>query len=261
MMATTLLSIKGLTKRFGGVTAVNNVSFAVQPSSIHGLIGPNGSGKTTNFNVISGVYRPDGGQITFEGHPISGMPAHRITRLGIARTFQNLRLFKTMSVLENVLVGLSGSPLGRDTTFPWDPYIRPWRERAAETNMRAEATALLAQFQLTDLAYTPATSLPYGQQRRVEIARALATKPRLLLLDEPAAGLNAEETRELEETFTQLVAGGLTILMIEHDMRLVMGVCQWVTVLDQGKLIADGTPDMVRSNENVLAAYLGKEED
>jgi ABC-type branched-subunit amino acid transport system ATPase component len=261
MTATALLSIEGLTKRFGGVTAVNDVSFAVQPGSIHGLIGPNGSGKTTNFNLISGVYRPDGGQITFEGRTISGMSAHHITRSGIARTFQNLRLFKTMSVLENVLVGLGGSPRGRDSTFPWDPYLRPWRERAAEANMRAEAMALLAQFQLTNLADAPATSLPYGKQRRVEIARALATRPRLLLLDEPAAGLNAEETRELEETFTHLVTSGLTILMIEHDMRLVMGICQWVTVLDQGKLIADGTPDVVRANEHVLAAYLGKEED
>lgn len=228
---------------------------------MHGLIGPNGSGKTTNFNLISGVYRPDRGRITFEGYTISGMPAYRITRSGIARTFQNLRLFKTMSVLENVLIGLGGSPRGHDATLPWDPYLRPWRERAAEANMRAEAMELLAQFQLTDLAHVPATSLPYGKQRRVEIARALATRPRLLLLDEPAAGLNAEETRELEVTLSQLVAGGLTILMIEHDMRLVMDVCQWVTVLDQGKLIADGTPDMVRANEQVLAAYLGKEED
>lgn len=261
MTAAALLSIEGLTKRFGGVTAVDGVSFAVQPGSIHGLIGPNGSGKTTNFNLISGVYRPDGGKIIFEGQTIGGMSAYRITHAGIARTFQNLRLFKTMSVLENVLVGLGGSPRGRDTTFPWDPYLRPWRERRAEASMRAEAMELLARFQLTELADTPAVSLPYGKQRRVEIARALATKPRLLLLDEPAAGLNAEETRDLEDTFTQLVAEGLTILMIEHDMRLVMGVCQWITVLDQGKRIADGTPDVVRSDERVLAAYLGKEED
>lgn len=228
---------------------------------MHGLIGPNGSGKTTNFNLISGVYRPDEGQINFEGHTINGTPAHHITRLGIARTFQNLRLFKTMSVLENVLVGLGGSPHGRDTTFPWDPYIRPWRERIAEANMRAEAMELLSQFQLTDLADVSATSLPYGKQRRVEIARALGTRPRLLLLDEPAAGLNAEETRELAEILAGLAATGLTILMIEHDMQLVMGICQQVTVLDQGKLIADGTPDEVRANEQVLAAYLGKEED
>jgi ABC-type branched-subunit amino acid transport system ATPase component len=261
MTATPLLSIEGLTKRFGGVTAVNGVSFKVQPGSMHGLIGPNGSGKTTNFNLISGVYRPDEGQVRFEGHSISGVPAHRITRLGIARTFQNLRLFKTMSVLENVLVGLGGSSRGRGTTLPWDPYLRPWRERAAEAHMRAEAMGLLSQFQLTDLADVPATSLPYGKQRRVEIARALGTRPRLLLLDEPAAGLNAEETRELAETLTRLVASGLTILMIEHDMQLVMGICQQVTVLDQGKLIADGTPDEVRTNEHVLAAYLGKEED
>lgn len=261
MTTAALLSIEGLTKRFGGVTAVNDVSFTVQAATMHGLIGPNGSGKTTNFNLISGVYRPDGGKITFEGKTISGVPAHRITRSGIARTFQNLRLFKTMSVLENVLVGLGGSPRGRDTTFFWDPYLRPWRERAAETHMRAEAMGLLDRFQLADLADIAATSLPYGKQRRVEIARALATRPRLLLLDEPAAGLNAEETRELEETLRGLVDGGLTILMIEHDMRLVMGCCHWVSVLDQGKLIADGTPDAVRSDEHVLAAYLGKEEE
>ncbi len=174
MTAAALLAIEGLTKRFGGVTAVNAVSFTVQSGNMHGLIGPNGSGKTTNFNLISGVYRPDGGRITFEGQTISGVPAHRITRFGIARTFQNLRLFKTMSVLENVLVGLGGSPRGRDTTFPWDPYIRPWRERAAETHMRAEAMELLARFQLADLADTLATSLPYGKQRRVEIAWLLA---------------------------------------------------------------------------------------
>ena len=261
MTASALLTLTEVTKRFGGVTAVKDVSFALQEGTLHGLIGPNGSGKTTILNLISGIYAPNAGKIWFAERSIGGMPAHRITRCGIARTFQNLRLFTTMTVLENVLVGLGATPHGEDRTFLWDAYLRPWKTRAAEAHMRGEALALLAKLQLEDAADLPATSLPYGKQRRTELARALALKPRILLLDEPAAGLNADETRDLERVLQTLVAQGLTILMIEHDMRLVMDVCSHVTVLDHGVLIADGEPEEIRQNEHVLAAYLGKEEE
>lgn len=259
MTAKTLLSIEGLTRRFGGVSAVQNVSIALQEGTLHGLIGPNGSGKTTILNVISGIYAPHAGTISFAGNAIGGRPVHHIAHYGIARTFQNLRLFKTMTVLENVLVGMGRQ--GRDRTYPWDPYLRPWHERSAEKRMHEEALDLLARLQLGEVADFQATSLPYGRQRRTELARALAMKPRLLLLDEPAAGLNSDETRDLERLLTQLVEQGLTILMIEHDMRLVMDVCSHVTVLDHGKLIADGSPAEVSKNEQVLAAYLGKEDE
>ena len=261
MTDTSLLTIGGVTKRFGGVTAVNDVSFALQQGTIHGLIGPNGSGKTTILNLISGIYAPNAGKIFFRGHTIGGKSAHRIAHYGIARTFQNLRLFKTMTVLENVLVGQGAMPQRRDRTFPWDPYIRPWKEYAAATHMRNEAMALLSELQLDDAVDTLATSLSYGKQRRTELARALAAKPHLLLLDEPAAGLNAEETRDLERLLLRLVSQGLTILMIEHDMRLVMDICSRITVLDHGGLIADGTPEEIRQNALVLAAYLGKDEE
>ena len=261
MTSSALLTLTGITKRFGGVTAVKDVSFALQEGTLHGLIGPNGSGKTTILNLISGIYAPNTGKIWFAERSIGGMAAHRITRCGIARTFQNLRLFPTMTVLENVLVGLGAAPHGEDRTFLWDAYLRPWKTRAAEVHMRSEAMTLLARLQLDDVANLPATSLPYGKQRRTELARALALKPRILLLDEPAAGLNADETRDLERVLQILVSQGLTILMIEHDMRLVMDVCSHVTVLDHGVLIADGEPEEIRQNEHVLAAYLGKEEE
>jgi branched-chain amino acid transport system ATP-binding protein len=261
MVDSPLLTIKGLTKRFGGVTAVKDVSFALREGTLHGLIGPNGSGKTTILNLISGIYSPNAGKIFFGERSIGGKAAQRIARYGIARTFQNLRLFKTMTVLENVLVSQGAMPQGRDRTFPWDPYIRPWKEHAAEARMRKEAMTLLTDLQLDEAADVLATSLPYGKQRRTELARALALKPRLLLLDEPAAGLNADETRDLERILLRLVSQGLTIMMIEHDMRLVMDVCSQVTVLDHGELIADGMPEDIRQNEHVLAAYLGKEEE
>jgi branched-chain amino acid transport system ATP-binding protein len=261
MTASALLTMRSVSKHFGGVMAVKDISFALQEGTLHGLIGPNGSGKTTLLNVVSGIYAPTAGQIFFGERSIGGSPTHRITHYGIARTFQNLRLFKTMTVLENVLVGLGAMPHGRNRTFPWDPYLRPWKEQRAEARMREEAMSLLRELQLAEDADVLAISLPYGKQRRTELARALAIKPRLLLLDEPAAGLNADETRELGRILQRLVAQGLTILMIEHDMGLVMDVCSHVTVLDHGLLIADGLPEEIRENELVLTAYLGKEDE
>lgn len=261
MKESAFLTLHGVSKRFGGVAALKDVSFAVRQGSLHGLIGPNGSGKSTLLNVISGIYAPSAGQVSFAQRAIAGLPAQRIAQAGIARTFQNLRLFASMSVLENVLVGLTAMPGAAERTWPWDPYLRPWRERAAQERMREQALALLRQFHLEEEAERPANSLPYGKQRRTELARALAGRPRLLLLDEPAAGLNPEETRALERSLEHLLSAGLTILMIEHDMRLVMQVCSQVTVLDHGVLIADGPPSQVREQEQVREAYLGKEDE
>jgi branched-chain amino acid transport system ATP-binding protein len=254
------MAVEGLRKRFGGVRAVDDVSFAVNEGDLHGVIGPNGSGKTTVFNVISGVYKPDAGEVRFNGQQIGGAPPHAITRRGIARTFQNLRLFKSMSVLENVLVGLGGYRRGGGT-MPTDPFLRPRLARKEERAMREHGRALLRRVGLDAYADAPATALPYGKQRKVEIVRALAVSPRLLLLDEPAAGLNADETRELDDFLQSLVTDGLTILMIEHDMRLVMGICSTVTVLHRGTVIAHGTPAVVRADAGVVAAYLGDRAD
>lgn len=256
-----LLAVDHLSKRFGGVVAVSDVSFILPRGSLSGLIGPNGSGKTTVFNMISGIYKPNTGTITFQERSIEGQSAYRVSRNGIARTFQNMRLFKSMTVLENVLVGLGGFPQPSNRTFPWDPYLRPLTQHRKQQQIRDEAMGLLAKLHLTDVADLLATSLPYGKQRRTEIARALATHPTLLMLDEPAAGLNSTETRELDSLLQQLVADGLSILLIEHDMRLVMDVCSQVTVLDHGVVIAHGTPEAIQADEQVLAAYLGKEDE
>ena len=238
-----LLSTRDLRKHFGGIRAVDGVSLAVQAGALHGIIGPNGSGKTTVFNIISGIYKPDAGEVFFDGQPIGGRPAQAIVRRGVARTFQNLRLFRSMTVIENVEVGLGGFR----------------RAGGAPAAAREHAVALLERVGLARDGDVLATALPYGKQRKVEIARALATGPRLLLLDEPAAGLNSDEKRELDTFLQSLVSGGLSVVMIEHDMRLVMGVCSTVTVLDRGTVIANGTPSAVRSDSRVIAAYLGDE--
>lgn len=251
-----LLEIERLVMQFGGVTAVNNVSLSVKPGEIHGLIGPNGSGKTTIFNVVSGYYKPTGGAVLYEGKTISGLPAHQITALGFARTFQNLRLFKSMTVLDNVLVAMGC----HTRTSLWQAILDPVAAQREDKLLTEKAMDLLSLFQIADYARERATSLPYGHQRRVEMARALATDPRIVLFDEPAAGLNETETEQLSETLLKIRDSGITILLVEHDMKLIMGICNVVSVLDYGKKIAEGDTQTISRDPVVIEAYLGKEE-
>lgn len=252
-----LLEIERLVMQFGGVTAVNNVSLSVKPGEIHGLIGPNGSGKTTIFNVVSGYYKPTSGAVLYEGKTISGLPAHQITALGFARTFQNLRLFKSMTVLDNVLVAM-----GRHTrTSLWQAILDPVAAQREDKLLTEKAMDLLSLFQIAEYARERATSLPYGHQRRVEMARALATDPKIVLFDEPAAGLNETETEQLSETLLKIRDSGITILLVEHDMKLIMGICNVVSVLDYGKKIAEGDTQTISRDPVVIEAYLGKDEN
>jgi branched-chain amino acid transport system ATP-binding protein len=250
------LDIEHLTMQFGGVVAVNDVTLSVKQGEIHGLIGPNGSGKTTIFNVVSGYYKATSGQISFEGKTISGLPAYQITALGFARTFQNLRLFASMTVLDNVLVGMGF----RGRTSLWQEFFNPTAVQREEKAFTDNAMEILKLLNVAEFPRKRAISLPYGLQRRVEIARALATKPKILLLDEPAAGLNETETEQLREILLQIRESGITIFLVEHDMKLVMGICDAVSVLDYGKKIAEGSCDAVSCNPVVIEAYLGKEE-
>lgn len=250
------LEISSLTMQFGGLVAVNDVSLNVKQGRIHGLIGPNGSGKTTIFNMVSGYYKPSKGSIVYNGKAIGGLPAHQITSLGFARTFQNLRLFKSMTVLDNVLVGMGNSA----STGFWGEIVNPIAVRREEKVLRDKAFDLLELFGIAEFANARATSLPYGHQRRVEMARALATDPQIVLLDEPAAGLNETETGELRHTLLKIRESGITIFLVEHDMKLVMSVCDLISVLDYGKKISEGTGDYVSKDSAVVEAYLGKEE-
>jgi branched-chain amino acid transport system ATP-binding protein len=251
--ASGLLEVRGLIKRFGGVTAVNALDMTVRAGDVHALIGPNGSGKTTTLNVISGLYRADGGSVRFDGAQLAGRPAHEIARRGIARTFQNIRLFGELTVADNVMIGRHV----RTRTGFIGALLPGGATAREERETREKARELLRFVGLEDVAGAAARSLPYGDQRRVEIARALASEPRLLLLDEPAAGMNPAETDTLVALLRAIRERGTTLLLIEHDMNLVMSVSDTITVLNFGQHIAEGPPDAVARNPDVIAAYLG----
>lgn len=251
-----MLQLDGVGRSFGGLPALDDVSFTIPRGRVTALIGPNGAGKSTLINCITGVDQPTGGAVLFQGQKITGLPAHRISRLGIARTFQNLRIFPRLSVLDNVLCGLTGEG-GNSLLMAMLrlPYLRH-RERL----LRLRAMEALDRFSLSDKASWPTAILAYGDKKRVELARATVSQPELLLLDEPVAGLNNEETRAVAEQLKRLRASGHTILLVEHDMDLVMEIADLVVVLDSGRCIAVGTPAEIRRNPLVIEAYLGQVE-
>ena len=250
-----LLDVDNVSITFGGLKAVQNLSLQLPPGGLHGLIGPNGAGKSTAFNLMTGVYRPQSGSVSIDGQRVDGRPAHRIVHAGLARTFQNIRLFGNLSVLDNVKLGCQ---LRRPHGL-WATILRTGGQVASERAIDIRSRELLDVFGLGSRSGERARNLPYGDQRRLEIARALATGPKVLLLDEPAAGMNPQEKIELMNLIRSLHDRfGVAVLLIEHDMKLVMSICQQITVIDHGEMIAVGTPEAIRADKRVIEAYLGE---
>jgi branched-chain amino acid transport system ATP-binding protein len=249
-----MLEVNSLTQRFGGITALEDISFNVRKGDITGVIGPNGAGKTTLFNIVTGIYSQTSGTVSFEGADISSLPAEKLAARGLVRTFQNIELFGNMTVLENVMLGLhTGSHSGLLSCM----FKMPWHLRE-EQRIRTIALEWLEYCGITDLADQKASNLPFGKGRLLEIARAMAVKPRIMLMDEPAAGLNNRETAELAQLIRRIREAGVTVVLVEHDMELVMDICDRIIVLNLGRKLAEGTPREIQENPAVIAAYLGE---